>query len=124
MTQAKAEIKRALALANLTTVTPVAPYGADIDEGPAWVVLENGKHVNGVLYRRVKREVMGRIPGLLAGRFLPIKKICSPEFWASLDRVERQQAGRCLMHLVRNKEVSLALVSLSGVSPKLYCKKP
>jgi len=121
-TLAMAEIKRALTLTNPTTATPVLAYGAGIDDGPAWVALGNGKHVDGVLYRRVKRDVMERIPSLSTGRILPIKKICSPEFWASLDNADKQQAGRCLMHLVGSKQINLALVSLDGVSPQLYCK--
>jgi hypothetical protein len=137
-TLAMAELKRVLASANKTdsmrklgsaptipaTVTTAAAFGADVDAGPAWVALGNGKHVDGILFRRVKREVMDRVSGLPAGRLLSMKKICSPEFWASLDNADKQQAGRCLMHLVSKKQVNLSLVSLHGASPQLYCKKP
>lgn len=74
-TLAMAEIKRALALAGKAeamrklgvdptipaTVTTAAAFGSDVDTGPAWVALGDGKHVEGVLYRRVKRDVMAQI---------------------------------------------------------------
>ncbi|KQV51891.1 hypothetical protein [Duganella sp. Root336D2] len=136
-TLAMIELKRALASASstpdttrkyggdptiLTTVTPAAAFDADILDGPAWIAVVDGKHVDGVLYRRVKRDVMAQIPNLAAGRILPMKKICSPKFWDSLDSADKRQAGRCLMNLVITNEVNLALVSLNGSSPQLYCK--
>lgn len=135
-TLATGEIKRALASANRaetmrksggdptmpTTATPARAYDADIEAGPAWVALGNGKHVDGILYRRVKRDVMAQIPSLKIGGILPVKKICSREFWEALDNGEKQQAGRCLALMVSNKEVDLAFVSLNGSGPHLYCK--
>jgi hypothetical protein len=121
-TQAMAEIKRALALASRTAATLTDANSAPVDHGPAWVALEGGQYMDGPLYRRVKIEVLARIPDLPPAGIFPLRKICSPEFWASLDNVDKRQAGRCLMHLVRNKEVNLVLVSLAGVSPQLYCK--
>lgn len=127
-TLAVAEIKRALIRASSTnreiptTAMPAAASGAGIESGPAWVLLADGKHADGVLYRRVKRDVMAQIPSLSAGRILAINTICSPEFWSSLDKAEKQQAGRCLVHMVSTNEVNLALVSLNGTGPQLYCK--
>jgi len=132
-TLAMAEIKRALALADKADSisklggepripTTSAAFGADIEGGPAWVALGDGKHVDGVLYRRVKRNVITQIPTLPDDRILPIKKICSSEFWETLDNPDKRQAGRCLMHLVSNKQVNLALVSLNGAGPQFYCK--
>lgn len=103
-------------------MTTAVAFDADIDAGPAWILLGNGKHVDGVLYRRVKHDVVAQIPILPDDRILPMRKICSPEFWASLDNVDRQQAGRCLMHLVSNKQVDLVLGSINRAGPHLYWK--
>jgi hypothetical protein len=136
-TLAMAEIKRALASANKadamrrhggdpvipTTATPATAFSDDIVGGPPWVVLADGKFMDGVLYRRVKRDALARIPNLPFSRYLQIKNICSPEFWGSLDNADRQRAGRCLAHLVSKQEVGLVQGSLNETGPKLYCKK-
>lgn len=121
MTQAIAEVKRALTPKNAALVAArtqvfVPPI--------SWVELYDRKHVDSILYRRVKAELLERIPALPGDVILPMKKICSPEFWASLDDADKRLAGRCLMHFVVKKEIDLLLVSRSGVSPQLYCKKP
>lgn len=70
-TLAIAELKRVLAAADKadamrklggdpTIPATSAAFGADIEGGPAVVVLGNGKRVDGVLYRRVKRDVMAQ----------------------------------------------------------------
>nr|WP_315214329.1 hypothetical protein [uncultured Duganella sp.] len=129
-TLAMAELKRELISANKTDAlrkhsddpTDGAAFSDGIETGPTWVVLADGKFMDGVLYRRVKRDVLARIPSLSVGQFLQIKKICSLEFWDSLENADRQRAGRCLAHLVSKKEVGLALGSLNETGPKLYCK--
>lgn len=97
-------------------------HAAAIDYRRAWVQLYDGKYVDGILYQRVKLEVMERIPALRRDVRLSTRKICSPDFWESLDSGEKRMAGRCLMHFVVKREVDIALNSRSRTGSLLYCR--
>jgi hypothetical protein len=118
-TEAVAEIKRALASTNSTTSTP-SPDG--IDYSIMWVPLRSGRYINGVLYQRVKQQLLQVVPFIPVAMPIPVNKIFSCEFWDSLSSAEKRSVGKCVADLVARKAVDLVEITLPGVSPKVYCR--
>lgn len=120
-------------MTNLTnsTTMPVTSFGAistdsthllkTSDPTIQFMVLLDGSCVDTNFYRRLKAHVLERLPLLSIGVPLPLKKICSVEFWCSFTNGQRRIAGICVANMVAGNEVKLIFMPQKHEYPKMYC---
>ena len=71
-------------------------------------------------YDKVRELVTDIAPVLTLDDEYTLQLLCGPEYWASLTNNERQSAGKCMIHMVKNGLVPYAFAGGLCQSPKVY----
>ena len=86
------------------------------------VILRNGRLVMREFYNAVRFQVEDAIAELRPGKKYTAKALCGEAFWTLLGTPGlRQQAGRCLAHLVSVGGIRLAFAPSKRKSKRFYC---
>ena len=84
------------------------------------ILLSNGCFVHPDLLNWVRDVVTLRIPELSPHTAYTLKQICGEYFWDKLSKLNKLDAGYCMVHLVKRGEVPFRVVKGRHEYPKLY----
>ena len=92
------------------------------NENPTEVILllDDSFTVPQKLYDSVREQVTEIAPALTLDAKYTLQMLCGPDYWDSLTNSERQSAGKCMAHMVKNVLVPYADACKSCQSPKVY----
>ena len=72
------------------------------------------------LHDDVRGQVTDIVPALLPDVAYTLQMLCGSEYWDLLTMDERQSAGRCMVHMVKNGLVPYDFAGRLCQSPKVY----
>ncbi|UCE64309.1 MAG: hypothetical protein JSU59_03980 [Nitrospirota bacterium] len=93
---------------------------SDKNKTVEYLVFKDGFTVPKEFFESVHKQVLETLPGLLPDNGYTLEKICGPEFWAPLTDGQRRLAGRCMVHMVRNRILPLNFTGPICATPKRY----
>ena len=86
------------------------------------IILRNGRPVMREFYDAVRIQAEDFIAELRPGKKFSAQQICGEAFWRALGTDGlRQQAGRCLAHLVSVGGIRLVFATSKRKSKRFYC---
>lgn len=92
------------------------------NENPTEVILllDDSFTVPQKLYDEVREQVTEIAPALALDYEYTLRKLCDPEYWVSLTTYQRQSAGKCMAHMVKNGLVPYNFAGKLCQSPKVF----
>jgi len=84
------------------------------------ILLSNGRSVHPDLLEFIRYVVEERIPAISPDNAFTLKQICGEEKWDMLSKVNKIEAGYCMVHLVKKGEVPFKAVKDKGDNNKRY----
>ena len=84
------------------------------------IQLSNGRYVHIDIFDIVRMYVEERIPVLSRDKSYTLKQICGDENWNKLSKVNKIDAGYCMVHLVEKGELPFIAVKGKGDNHKRY----
>ena len=92
----------------------------DIKNSNNPILLNNGCSVYPDILDYVRSVVETRIPVLSPDAVYTLKQICGEEFWGTLSKINKIDAGYCMVHFVEKRELPFRFVKGKHEYPKLY----
>ena len=84
------------------------------------ILLTNGRYVHPDILDIVRMFLEERIPVLSPDNAFTLKQICGEKNWKMLSKVNKIDAGYCMVHLVKTGEVPFRAVKDKGDNNKRY----
>ena len=84
------------------------------------IQLSNGRYVHIDIFDIVRMYVEERIPVLSLDKSYTLKQICGDENWNKLSKVNKIDAGYCMVHLVEKGELPFKAAKGKGDNHKRY----
>jgi len=92
----------------------------EVSETSMRILLSDGHTVNQDLFNVVREQVKKVIPALENQNKYTLEMLCGDAFWESLSNGDRRTAGRCMVHLIDQNQLSLMIAEAKRTSTIKY----
>jgi hypothetical protein len=90
------------------------------DNNSQFILLSNGRYVDRDLLDLVRFVVLEKIPTLSPDTDYTLREIFGKEKWNDLEKVNKIDAGYCMVHLVKTGEMLFKFAKDKGDNNKRY----